>query len=87
MSAIGPRTANDLTPAELTTAAFYHKSAIDYGVAYRVRLKMAGEDSTKEEFQLRALEHTINFYLSNNPGVDIDTANAAVRAAINGEAT
>ena len=67
--------------------AFYRRPAVDYGVAYRARLKMVGEDGLKEEFQLRALEHTANLFRANNPGADIDAARIAVLAAINnGEA-
>ena len=67
--------------------AFYRKPAIDYALAYRTRLKMAGDDAHKLEFQLRALEATVGLFRANNPGASLDEANAAVRAAINGART
>jgi hypothetical protein len=62
--------------------AFYRKPAIDYALAYRTRLKMAGEDGLREEPRLRALEAVTNLYLSNNPDSTVDQAVAAVRTAI-----
>ena len=43
---------------------------------------MVGEDASKEEFQLRALEAVVNLYRSHHPNADVDTAKAAVLAAI-----
>jgi hypothetical protein len=86
---IGDREVVDVTAvairietASSATLAFYRKQQVDYGVAYRARLKQIGDDGFKEEAQLRALEAVVNFYRANHPGADIDTANAAVRAAI-----
>ena len=62
--------------------AFYRKPPIDYALAYRTRLKMAGEDGLREEPRLRALEAVTNLYLSNNPDSTVDQAVAAVRTAI-----
>jgi hypothetical protein len=64
------------------TTAFYRKPQVDYGVAYRARLQQIGDDALNEENQLRSLEAVVNLYRSHHPSVDIDTANAAVRAAI-----
>ena len=64
------------------TLALYRKPQVDYGVAYRARIKMVGEDASKEEFQLRAVEAVVNLYRTNHPSVDIDAAKAAVLAAI-----
>jgi hypothetical protein len=62
--------------------AFYRKPAIDYALIFRERLKMVGDDGLKEEPRLRSLEAVINLYRANHPGVDVDTAKAAVLAAI-----
>jgi hypothetical protein len=60
----------------------------DYGALYRERIRLAGEDarseSRGEEVRLRALEAMVNLYRSHHPGVDIDTAKAAVLAALKG---
>jgi hypothetical protein len=61
--------------------SFYRKPAPDYAVAYRERLRLAGEDARKEEVQLRALEHTINLCRAHT-GVGVDTAKVKVLAAI-----
>jgi hypothetical protein len=86
---IGDREVVGITPNEIrvrtssgATLAFYRKPEVDYALAYRARIKMAGEDSTKEEVQLRALEAVVNLYRSHQPNADIDTAKAAVLAAI-----
>ena len=86
---IGDREVIGITPNEIriktssgATPAFYRKPQVDYGVAYRARLKTAGEDSTREEVQLRALEAVVNLYQANHPDADIDAAKAAVLAAI-----
>ena len=50
---------------------FYRKAAINYGLAYHARLKMAGEDSTREEVQLRSFEAVINLYRSHHPNADV----------------
>jgi hypothetical protein len=85
---IGDNEVTSVTPTEIRTKnasgsslAFYRRPAIDYALAYHARLKMAGEDSTREEFQLRALEAVINLYRHNN-NCTIDTAKRAVLAAI-----
>jgi hypothetical protein len=86
---IGDREVIGITSSEIriktssgATLAFYGRPQVDYAVAYRARLKLVGEDAGRAEFQLRALEATVGLYLSNNPDADIDTASAAVRAAI-----
>jgi hypothetical protein len=61
------------------------QARIDYALAYCTRLKMAGEDSTKSEFQLRTFEAVTALFRANNPGASIDEANAAVGAAIERE--
>ena len=70
------------TTSSGASLAFYRKPAVDYGVDYRARIKMAGEDASKEEVQLRSLEAVVNLYRSHHPSVDIDTAKTAVLAAI-----
>ena len=86
---IGDREIVNITSAEIriktasgSTLAFYRKPKTDYAVAYRARIKMAGEDSTKSEVQWRAFEAVVGLYLANHPGVGVDEANAAVRTAI-----
>ena len=86
---IGDREVVGITPNEIrlkassgASLAYYRKPAVDYGVAYRARIKQLGLDASKEEFQLRALEATVNLYRSHHPNADIDTAKAAVLAAI-----
>ena len=63
-----------LTPIE--------RACIDYGSVFRERIKSIGEDALKEEPRLRALEAVVNLYRANHPEVDVDTAKAAVLAAI-----
>jgi hypothetical protein len=77
-----------ITPGEIriktpsgATPAFYRKPKVDYGVAYRARIKSLGDDGLKEEPRLRALEAVVGLYLTNHPGADIDAAKAAVLAA------
>jgi hypothetical protein len=90
---IGDREVVNITSTEIriktasgSTLAFYRKPQVDYGVAYRARIKMAGEDARKEgreeEVKLHALEAVARLYLSHHSGADIDTAKAAVLAAI-----
>ena len=86
---IGDREVVGITPNEIriktasgSTLAFYRRPSIDYGVAYRERIRMVGEDASKEEFQLRALEAVVGLYRTNHPGADIDEAKTAVLAAI-----
>jgi hypothetical protein len=62
--------------------AFYRRPKIDYALAYRERIRLAGEDGRGEEVRLRALEAVVNLYLSHHPGVDIDTAKAAVLGSV-----
>jgi hypothetical protein len=90
---IGDREVVGITPNEIrlkassgASLAYYRKPAVDYGVAYRARIKQLGLDASKEEFQLRALEATVNLYRSHHPNADVDTAKAAVLAAIKGAA-
>jgi hypothetical protein len=78
-----------ITPSEIriktpsgATPAFYRKPKVDYGVAYRARIKSLGDDGLKEEPRLRALEAVVSLYRNNHPNVDVDTAKAAVLAAI-----
>ena len=54
----------------------------DYALAYRERIRLVGEDAHKEEVRLRALEAVVNLYRSHHPGVDVDTAKAAVLQAL-----
>jgi hypothetical protein len=61
---------------------FYRRAAPDYGLAYRERLRLAGEDGGKEEVRLRALEAVVNLYRSHHPSVDFETAKATVLSAI-----
>jgi hypothetical protein len=81
-------TANEIRikTASGSSLAFYRKPQVDYGVAYRARIKMAGEDARKEgreeEVKLHALEAVARLYVSHHSGADIDTAKAAVLAAI-----
>ena len=86
---IGDREVVGITSSEIriktpsgATLAFYRKPAVDYGLAYRARIKQLGDDGHKEEFQLRALEAVVNLYRSHHPSADVDTAKAAVLAAI-----
>ena len=60
---IGDREIVNITSAEIrikaasgSTLAFYRKPAVDYGVAYRARIKELGDDGLKEEPRLRAFE-------------------------------
>ena len=76
------RTEIRLKASSGASLAYYRKPAVDYGVAYRARIKQLGLDASKEEFQLRALEATVNLYRSHHPNADVDTAKAAVLAAI-----
>ena len=62
---IGDREVIGITPNEIrirtasgSTLAFYRKPQVDYALAYRARIKMAGEDASKQEVQLRAVEAT-----------------------------
>jgi hypothetical protein len=86
---IGDREVTEITASRIgiktssgAPQGFYRKPQVDYGVAHRARIKSLGDDGLKEEFQLRALEHTVNLYLANHPGAGIDAANAAVRDII-----
>ena len=90
---IGDREVVGITPNEIriktpssATLAFYRKPAVDYGVAYRARLKQVGLDASKEEFQLRSLEAVVNLYRSHHPSADVDTAKATVLDAIGARA-
>lgn len=78
-----------ITPNEIriktasgSSLAFYRKPAVDYGLAYRTRIKALGDDGLKEEPRLRALEALVDLYRSHHPGVDVDAAKAAVLAAM-----
>ena len=62
--------------------ALLRRLEVDYALAYRGRIKEAGEDACKEEVQLRAREAVVNLYRANNPDASIDEAAAAVMAAI-----
>ena len=73
---IGIRTPNG------SEQGFYRKPTVDYGVAYRARIKSLGDDGLKEEPRLRALEAVVSLYRNNHPNADVDTAKAAVLAAI-----
>ena len=91
---IGDREIVNITSAEIrikaasgSTLAFYRKPAVDYGVAYRARIKELGDDGLKEEPRLRAFEFVVGLYLTNHPGIGVDEARAAVQIAIAQEAT
>ena len=78
-----------ITPNEIriktasgSTLAFYRRPTIDCAFAYRSRIKQLGDDGLKEEPRLRALEAVVNLYRSHHPSIDVDTAKAAVLAAI-----
>jgi hypothetical protein len=79
-SRIGIRTPNG------SEQGFYRRPTVDYGVAFRARIKSLGDDGLKEEPRLRALEAVVSLYRNNHPNADVDTAKAAVLAAITGEA-
>jgi hypothetical protein len=86
---IGDREVVSIRPNEIRIRAssgsvltFYRKPAVDYGLAYRARVKQLGLDASKEEFQLRALEAVVNLYRSHHPSADVDTAKVAALAAI-----
>jgi len=64
------------------TQSFYRRPVPDYALAFRERLKAAGEDGRGAEVRLRALEAVVNLYRSHHPDADVDTAKAAVLAAI-----
>ena len=64
------------------TLAPIERACIDYGSVYRARIKSIGEDALKAEPRLRALEAVVNLYRSHHPNADVDTAKAAVLAAI-----
>ena len=87
--AIGDREVVNISSTEIriktasgATLAFYRKPKIDYGVAYRARIKSLGDDALKEEPRLRGLEAVVGLYRNNHPGISIDTAKGAVLAAI-----
>jgi hypothetical protein len=87
--AIGDREVVEITPTEIriktasgATLGIYRKPSIDYHLAYETRLKSVGLDAVNAETQLRALEAVVNLYRSHHPDADIDTAKAAVLAAI-----
>jgi hypothetical protein len=86
--AIGDREVVGITAAEIriktasgSTLAFYRKPQIDYGLVFRERLKQVGLDASKEEFRLRAIEHTVNVCRANT-GLDLDAAKKIVLDAI-----
>jgi hypothetical protein len=57
------------------------KLAIDYGLVFRERLKQIGLDASKEEYRLRAIEHTANSCRANT-GLDLESAKRLVLEAI-----
>ena len=90
---IGDHEVIGITPTEIRIKAssgspltFYRKSAVDYALAHRTRIKSLGDDGLKEESRLRALEATVALFLANHPNADVDAAKAAVLAAIKGAA-
>jgi hypothetical protein len=68
-----------------SSLAFYRKPEVDYALVFRERLKQVGLDAGKEEFQLRAIEHTVAEYRKHH-SVDLEAAKAAVLAAITAKA-
>jgi hypothetical protein len=95
---IGDREVAGITPSEIriktasgSSLAFYRKPAVDYALAYRERIKMAGEDAHadggSEEIRLRAVEAVVNIYRSNHPSDTVDTAKAAVLDIIHRSST
>ena len=87
---IGDREVIGITSAEIriktasgATLVFYRKPQVDYGLAYRERIRGLGDDALNEEPRLRGLEAVVNLYRANNPGISIDQAKTEVLAAIN----
>ena len=64
--------------------SFYRKPRVDYALVFRERLKQVGLDACKEEFQLRAIEHTVNLCRANT-GLDLEGAKKLVLGVINQE--
>ena len=60
--------------------SFYRKPRVDYALVFRERLKRIGLDACKEEFQLRAIEHTVNVCRANT-GLDLEGAKKLVLAS------
>ena len=94
--AVGDRTVTEITSeaiAILTSSGavqrIYRKPAIDYGVMFEARLKhiRGNYADGAEEPRLRAIEHTVNAYRQNHPGVTIEEAKAEVLAAIKRSST
>ena len=87
---IGDREVVGITPNEIRTQSLVGRVAGLLPQArgrLRRRLPCAHQaarrsTASKEEFQLRALEATVNLYRSHHPNADVDTAKAAVLAAI-----
>ena len=85
---VGNREVVSVTPTEIRiktssgTLAFYRETEIDYGVAYRARIKQIGDDALNEENRLRALEAVVNLFRTHHPDASIDEAKTAVLAAI-----
>ena len=88
---IGDRIVTKVTATEIrirtasgSTLAFYRRPAVDYRVAYEAHLKPScgNYKPDAEEAHLRALEAVVNLFRSNNSGVSIDEAKAAVLSAI-----
>jgi hypothetical protein len=72
--------------AHLRRRAPHLRPQPDYALAFRERIRAAGDDGRAEgraeEVRLRALESVVNLYRSHHPDADIDTAKAAVLSAI-----
>ena len=90
---IGDCTVTEITPTriQIKTASgapqgFYQRPKVDYGLAYRERIRVAGEDGRGQEVRLRAVEAVINLYRNHHPSADFESAKAAVLAAIKGSA-
>jgi hypothetical protein len=64
--------------------SFYRKPQPDYAVAYRAHLARSRceTEAGNQEAHLRAIEAAVNLWRGHHPGADLETAKAAVLAAI-----
>ena len=88
---VGNRTITEVTSTEIriktasgAKQSFYRKPAVDYRVAYEAHLKptRGNYKPDSEEAHLRAVEATVNLFLSNDPDASLEDARVAVLAAI-----
>ena len=85
---IGDDEVTEVTASEIriqtasgASQTFYRAPEPDLALIYRERLKLFGEDSTKEEPQLRALEHTVRV-CRDHTGLGLEGAKSKVTVAI-----